>query len=171
MHLKSMLSLVEWDKRWVFKELPFVDRLVEPEPEIEIEPQSNGRAISSGCRQKQPGYDWLSPRPFQFVRLWNIAVFFVYAMRRVDCATCRVPVERVPSDEGKEHLTPSYRWFLARWAKRLSWKETANAFSTTWDNVSCSVNHAVELSPAHRDLSGIEDIGVDAIASVIVDVP
>jgi hypothetical protein len=45
-----------------------------------------------------------------------------------------VAVERVPWGDGKEHLTTSYRWFLARWAKRLSWKETADAFNTTWDN-------------------------------------
>jgi hypothetical protein len=74
-----------------------------------------------------------------------------------------VTVERVPWGEGKEHLTTSYRWFLARWAKRLSWKETADAFSTTWDNVFRSVKHAVEWGLAHRDLSGIEAIGVDEI--------
>ena len=43
-----------------------------------------------------------------------------------------------------EQLTTSYRWFLARWAKRLSWHGTADAFSTTWDNVFRSVKHAAE---------------------------
>ena len=47
-------------------------------------------------------------------------------------------------------------------SKRLSWKETANAFSTTWDNACRSVKHAVEWGLAHRDLSGIEAIGVTA---------
>jgi ribosomal protein S27E len=41
-------------------------------------------------------------------------VFFVYAMRRVKCPNCGVTVERVPWGEGKEQLTTSYRWFLAR---------------------------------------------------------
>gem|GEM_PF-6949224 len=91
---------------------------------------------------------------------WNIAVFFVYAMRRVDCPACGVTVEKVPWGDGKEHLTTSYRWFLARWARRLSWMETANAFNTTWDNVFRSVKHAVLWGIAHRDLSGIEVIGV-----------
>ena len=93
----------------------------------------------------------------------NIAVFFVYALRRVDCPKCGVTVERVPWAEGKEHLTTTYRWFLARWAKRLSWKETAVAFNTTWDNVFRAVKHAVLWGIAHRDLSGIEAIGVDEI--------
>ena len=39
-------------------------------------------------------------------------------MRRVDCPTCGVTVERVPWGDGKGHLTTSYLWFLARWAKR-----------------------------------------------------
>jgi hypothetical protein len=162
-HLKSILNRVEWHKCFVYKQVRFVDGLVDPELEVEIEPRANSRAICSGCGEKRSGYGRLSPRRFQFVPLWNIAVFFVYAIRRVDCTTCGVTVERVPWGEGKEHLTTSYRWFLARWAKRLSWKETADAFSTTWDNVFRSVKHAVEWGLAHRDLSGIEAIGVDEI--------
>ena len=93
----------------------------------------------------------------------NIAVFFVYALRRVDCPKCGVTVESVPWAEGKEHLTTTYRWFLARWAKRLSWKETSVAFNTTWDNVFRAVKHTVLWGLAHRDLSGSEAIGVDEI--------
>ena len=62
-----------------------------------------------------------------------------------------------------EQLTTSYRWFLARWAKRLSWQGTADAFNTTWDNVFRSVKHAVEWGLAHRTLSGIEAIGIDEV--------
>ena len=29
----------------------------------------------------------------------------------------------------------TYAWFLARWAKRLSWRETAATFRTSWDSV------------------------------------
>ena len=57
--------------------------------------------------------------------LWGMAVSFLYAMRRVNCPKCGVKVEQVPWADGKCHLTTSYRWFLARWAKRLSWKEVA----------------------------------------------
>ena len=32
----------------------------------------------------------------EFVPLWQITVFFVYAMRRVDCSQCGVVVEEVP---------------------------------------------------------------------------
>ena len=82
--------------------------------------EGHSRPICSGCGRKGPGYDRLPPRRFEFVPLWQIAVFFVYAMRRVDCPRCGVTVEQVPWAEGKCTLTTTFRWFLARWAKRLS---------------------------------------------------
>jgi len=164
MHLKSILNRLEPLKSFVYKE----QRLVEvpggqPFLEVDIEPRANGRPICSGCGKKRPGYDKLAARRFEFVPLWNMAVYFEYVMRRVDCPTCGVVVERVPWAEGKGHLTTSYRWFLARRAKRLSWTDTAVAFNTTWENVFRSVKHAVLWGVAHRDLSGIEAIGVDEI--------
>jgi transposase len=164
MHLKSILNRVEPLKSFVYKE----QRLVEsaggqPCLEVDIEPRANSRPICSVCGKKRPGYDRLPARQFQFVPFWNIAVVFVYAMRRVNCPTCGVIVEKVPWSDGKEHLTTSYRWFLARWARRLSWSETANAFNTSWENVFRSVKHAVSWGLDHRDLSGIEAIGVDEI--------
>ena len=101
MHLKSILNHVESLKSFVYKR----ERLVitaggSTEIEVDIEPRANGRAICSGCGRKRPGYDRLPTRRFEFVPLWNIAVFFVYAMRRVKCPTCGVTVERVPWGEG-----------------------------------------------------------------------
>ena len=71
-------------------------------------------------------YDRLPIRIFEFVPLWQIAVFFVHAMRRVDCPKCGVIVEEVPWSDGKNQVTSAYRWFLAGWARRLSWLEVAN---------------------------------------------
>jgi transposase len=53
--------------------------------------------------------------------------------------------------------------FLATWAKRLSWKETAGVFSTSWDSVYRAVQWVVHWGIAHRELSGIESIGIDEI--------
>ncbi|WP_090581263.1 hypothetical protein [Nitrosomonas sp. Nm58] len=44
---------------------------------------------------------------------------------------------------GKHRLTEAYSWFLAGWAKRLSRKEVAQAFHTTWDHVFSSVERVV----------------------------
>jgi len=66
--------------------------------------------------------------------------------------------------EGKQTLTTSYRWFLARWAKRLSWLEVASVFQTSWESVFRSVQMAVEWGQAHLSLDGVGSIGIDEIA-------
>ena len=163
MQLKTILHSIERHKSFVYQEARWADPKTKREIEIPIEPRANGRALCSGCGQAAPGYDRLPARRFEYVPLWQIAVFFVYAMRRVHCPTCGVKVERVPWCDGKNQLTTTYRWFLAGWAKRLSWKGVAEAFGTTWQNVFRSVKHAVSWGLAQRDLSGIESIGVDEV--------
>jgi hypothetical protein len=78
------------------------------------------RPRCSQCHRPGPGYDTLAPRRFEFVPLWGLAVFFVYALRRVHCPRCGVRVEAIPWADGKHQLTTTYAWFLARWAQRLS---------------------------------------------------
>jgi transposase len=53
--------------------------------------------------------------------------------------------------------------FLARWARRLAWKETAEAFRTSWDKVFDAVEHIVTWGLEHRTLGQIDAIGVDEI--------
>lgn len=82
-------------------------------------------------------------------------------MRRVDCPLCQIKVERVPWSEGKTGMTKAYQWFLAHWAKRLSWQEVAEAFGSTWYHVYGSVEMAVEWGRKHINMEGITAIGVD----------
>nr|VFK44613.1 MAG: hypothetical protein BECKSD772F_GA0070984_11893 [Candidatus Kentron sp. SD]VFK49596.1 MAG: hypothetical protein BECKSD772E_GA0070983_11973 [Candidatus Kentron sp. SD]VFK81035.1 MAG: hypothetical protein BECKSD772D_GA0070982_12043 [Candidatus Kentron sp. SD] len=89
-------------------------------------------------------------------RCWGIKVFFLYAPRRVNCPKCGIHVENMPWVRGKHRLTKTYAWFLAGWAKRLSWKEVAEVFHTTWDHVFNLVEMAVTWGCEHRELSGIE---------------
>jgi transposase len=162
MQLKTILNRVERYKSFVYGEPRWADharRIIE----VPIEPRANGRPICSGCGKPRPGYDRLKPRSFEFVPLWQMAVVFVYALRRVDCPTCGVVVEKVPWSTGKNRLTTTYQWFLAGWARRLSWKEVATVFHTTWEHVRDSVRHAVQWGLVHRDLSGASAIGVDEI--------
>jgi len=163
MQLKTILNRVEPFKSFVYGKVRWVEGTSRLTLEVEVDARKNGRPVCSGCNRPGPGYDRLPERRFEFVPLWGIAVYFVYAMRRVNCPTCGVTVERVPWAEGKCHLTTSYRWFLARWAKHLSWEEVAGLFRTTWRNVFESVKHAVSWGLEHRNLGGIEAIGVDEI--------
>jgi len=164
MQLQTILNRVQKHSSFVYKTVRFVEQDGLPALEIDIVPRANGRAQCSGCGRRAPGYDHLRPRRFEFVPLWGLLVFFVYEMRRVNCQRCGIIVERVPWADGKETLTKTYAWFLARWAKRLSWKEVADTFHSSWDTVFRAVKMAVAWGRAHQDLGGIRAIGVDEIA-------
>jgi transposase len=45
----------------------------------------------------------------------------------------------------------------------MSWKETATVFSTSWDSVYRAVQWVVHWGIVHRELTGIESIGIDEI--------
>ena len=53
--------------------------------------------------------------------------------------------------------------FLARWGRRLSWRETAEVFQTSWEAVYRSVEWLVQWGLAHRELQGVESLGIDEI--------
>ena len=164
MQLKTLLNRVHPLKSFVYKRARITASDGSLGIAVVIEPRHNSRPVCSGCGRKRPGYDHQpEPRRFQFVPLWGIAVCFLYTMRRVDCPRCGVTVELIPWAEGKHHLTTTYRWFLARWAKRLAWQEVAGVFRTTWENVFRSVEMAVRWGLDHRSLDGIEAIGVDEV--------
>src|SRR5947208_10972576 len=132
--------------------------------EVAVRPRKGSTAVCSRCHQPAPGYDQLAERRFEFIPLWGFFVFLLYTMRRVDCGRCAaVVVEEVPWGDGKRTLTKAYMLFLARWARHLSWKETAEAFHTSWEKVFDAVEHVVTFGLAHRTLGQIDAIGVDEI--------
>src|SRR5580704_7601459 len=132
--------------------------------EIAVSPRMRSKAICSGCHRRAPGYDRLAERRFEFIPFWGFLVFLLYSMRRVACPRCEaVVVEEVPWGDGKRTLTRAYMLFLARWARRLSWKEMAAAFRTSWDKVFDAVEHVVTFGLEHRTLGQIDAIGVDEI--------
>jgi len=132
--------------------------------EVSVRPRKGSTAICSRCHHAAPGYDQLAERRFEFIPLWGFFVFLLYAMRGVNCRRCGVvAVEEVPWGDGKRTLTKAYMLFLARWARRLSWKETAECFRTSWDKVFDAVEHVVTWGLEHRTLGQIDAIGVDEI--------
>jgi transposase len=160
MQLKTILNRVEKQKGFVYSEARMTKT---GQIEFTLQPRRGSKPICGNCGKKGSTYDHSTTRRFEFVPLWAIAVFFVYSMRRVDCRKCGVTTERVPWACGKNQQTYSYRIFLATWAKRLSWKETATIFGTSWDSVYRAIQWVVRWGIIHRDLSGIESIGVDEI--------
>jgi len=131
--------------------------------EIDVRPRLGSKPCCSGCGQPAPCYDHRSCRRFEFIPIWGFAVFLLYCMRRVDCQRCGVKVEEVPWGSGKHTLCKAYMLYLAQWARKLSWKETAQSFHTSWEKVVQSVEYVVQWGLAHRELGTIRAIGVDEI--------
>jgi transposase len=151
---------------FVYHEVRLHCRQQQPESieiEISIEPHRGIRGRCSRCQRPAPGYDRLEERRWLFVPLWGISTYFRYAPRRVACPEHGVVVEHIPWSDGKRPVTCAMMGFLARWARRLSWRETAQAFQTSWEAVYRSVEWFVQWGLAHRELSGIQAIGVDEI--------
>jgi len=131
---------------------------------VTLTPRKNSKAICSKCNRKCACYDHQDIREFEFVPLWGIPVFFSYRMRRVNCKQCGVKIESVPWADGKQTMTKAMMQYLASWAKKLSWQETARTFHVSWQKVHSSIQYVVDWGLKHRDLSGIESIGVDEVA-------
>ncbi len=163
MLIKTLLNCVQKQPGFVYGAISLAEERGRLMLEVVLRPRANGRPRCSGCQRPRPGYDTLAPRHWEFVPLWGIAVFFVYAVRRVECPRCGVRVEAIPWATGKHQLTTTYSWFLARWAQRLSWTAVADVFHTTWEQVFRSVAMAVAWGLAHRDLTGITALGLDEI--------
>jgi transposase len=164
MQVKTILNHCHRFKSFVYDKVRFVVENGERLIAVTVVPRRNSQAICSCCGRPAPLYDRLRERRFEFIPLWGYRVFLVYVMRRVNCAHCGVKVEQVPWASGKRELTDTYQQFLAHWAQKLSWKEVAVSFRTSWEKVFQAVEYIVEWGLEHRNLSGITAIGVDEIA-------
>ena len=164
MRIQTILNRVEKFKSFVYGKVGFEDHDDGLALVVQMKPRKNSRAFCSGCGRPGPVYDRLDERRFEFVPLWGILVFLARRTRRVNCKRRGVTVEMAPWGDGKNQLTSTYRWYLATWAKRLSWSEVGSIFRTSWDSVCRAVEHAVAWGLAHRDLSDVTALGVDEVA-------
>jgi len=165
LQVKTVLNAIQHFPGFVFQDIR-LQRHRDGRPshvEITLTAHEGMRAKCSRCLQPAAGYDQLEQRRWLFPPLWGLKAFFVYAARRVECATHGVVVEHVPWSDGKRPVTIGMMCFLARWARRLSWRETARAFHTSWECVYRSVEWLVQWGLAHRKLEGVLSIGVDEI--------
>lgn len=161
MDLKTILNFVEKHKGFVYGKATWL--IKGEEIGVHIVARKGSLPVCSICGRKASTYDHLPARSFQYIPFWGIAVCFIYAMRRVNCPDCGVKVEAVPWASGKQHSTRSFQLLLAHWAKLLSWSEAAREWKTTWNRVYDAVRSVVEYGLQHRDISGVEAIGVDEI--------
>jgi transposase len=161
--VKTLLNRVQRFVGFVYTSLTLRGSAGSLRIEVRMQPHRGIRGKCATCMKASPGYDVQPERRWLFVPLWGILVHFFYAPRRVQCAEHGVGVEHIPWSVGKRPVTTAMMGFLARWARRLSWRETARAFQTSWEAVYRSVDWFVQWGLAHRRLEGIEAIGLDEI--------
>jgi len=164
MRLQTILNRVHPCKGFVYGKAQLIEGARPWIVQIEMRPRKGSRPICSGCGERGPVHQTEKVSLYEFVPFWAIVVLLAYRKRRVKCPQCGVKVERVPWAVGKCRLTLAFAWFLAGWAKRLSWSAAAEAFFTSYYHVFTSVKMAVAWGREHMDLSGIEAIGIDEMA-------
>jgi transposase len=163
LEVKTILNRIQHFAGFVYQEVRLRTPRGKLRIEVRIEPHRSLRGKCSECRRPAPGYDRLPERWWRFVPLWGIVTWFLYAPRRVHCPEHGVVVEHIPWSEGKRPITKAMMGFLARWARHLSWRQTARSFQTSWEAVYRSVEWFVQWGLARRKLEGVQAIGIDEI--------
>lgn len=163
MLIKTILNKVEKFKSFVYGKIIIGKKAGKEALIVEVKPRKKTKGICVKYGKACLTYDTQPSRLFEYIPLWGIKVYFKYAPRRTDCRKDGVLVEMLPWSDGKEHMTKTYMVFLSGWAKRISWKETAEVFRTSWDSIFRAVKYVVEYGLRHRNLANIEQIGVDEL--------
>ncbi len=160
--LKSILNQVQPIKGFLYESVRFSPAIPDT-IEVLVVPRLGSKAQCRGCGRPGPTYDHLETRTWIMPPLWKFTMALIYTMRRVDCSSCGVVVEKVPWATGKHGLSDGFRLLLARWARKLSWQEVALSFGVSWADVYASVQWVVEYGLKNRVLQNIQAIGIDEI--------
>jgi len=164
LEIKTLFNAVQPLRGFICKDATLVrDEDTPVRIDIHLREDKRSRPCCGCCGKPAPGYDRQPERRWRFIALWGIAADLHYCPRRVNCPQCGVRVEAMPWSEGKHQASKALIIYLAQWARRMSWKETATVFKVSWEMVYRSVQWMVAWGLEHRDLSGIEAIGVDEL--------
>lgn len=161
--IKSIFRRVQELAGFTVDKVAFAGRGGKQVIDIHLEPDPRRKLRCPECRCACAGYDRQEQRSWQYVPLWGIPVRLHYRPRRVRCPEHGVLVEHMPWSVGKSPYARDYMLFLARWGRRLSWKETASIFKCSWEAVRRSVAWVVEWGLENRSLEGVTALGVDEL--------
>ena len=137
--VKTALLYAQPIPGFVYEQIDFSEEGGEARIDVVLRAHQQIHAKCSVCLGPCPGYDRCQARSWRQVSLWNIGCHYHYGPRRVECPKHGVVVEHMPWSQGKRPLTVGMMAFLAMWARRMSWSETARAFKVSWEAVFRSV--------------------------------
>jgi hypothetical protein len=90
MLVKTILNRVQRQPGFVYGGIRLRDEGGQLILEAELRARANRQPRCSQCHRPRPGYDTLAPRRFEFVPVWGIPVFFLYARQWIGAAS-RLP--------------------------------------------------------------------------------
>jgi len=163
LHVKTILNRIQHFTGFIYRQVRLRGRGSSLRIDIHLETHASSWGRCAQCQKPAPGYDRLPERSWSFVPLWGIPTHLRYPPRRVDCPEHGIGVEHLPWSDGKRRTSIPLMICLARWAQRLSWRETAQAFRVSWEAVYRSVDWFVQWGLAHRVLEAVHAIGIDEI--------
>ncbi len=88
MDVIRILNRVHKIKGYVYASSKFGEWNGKTSIEVKVRAHVKSRPICSCCGEKGSGYDRLDARRFEFIPIWGLTVFLIYAMRRVNCHRC-----------------------------------------------------------------------------------
>ena len=159
--LKAILNRAQPIKGFVYESVRFSQVLTDT-IEVAVVPREGSKPRCSGCDRPCSTYDHLTTRTWTMTPLWIFTMALIYTMRRVECESCGVTVEKVPWATGKHGLCDGFRLFLAHWARNFPGKKS-RVFWVLWADVYASIQWVVDYGLKHRTLGNIKSIGVDEI--------
>jgi len=163
LEVKTLLNRIQHFAGFVYQSIRIRGSGGSLRVEVQIAAHRGIRGKCATCLKPSPGYDRLPERRWLFVPVWGVICHLFYPARRVECAEHGLGVEHIPWSQGKSPVSTPMMGFLARWARRLSWRETARTFQTSWEAVYHSVEWFVSWGLAHRQLEGVHSLGIDEI--------
>jgi len=102
---------------------------------IDIKPRINSQSICLECGKRGTSHDRQPQRLFEYLPIWSFKC--TCAMRRAvsNVPTHGIKIEALAWGQSRGQMTFSYQTYLTGLARRLSCKETAKIFGTSWDTV------------------------------------
>lgn len=114
-----------------------------------------------GCGDVAPGYDQLPLRSWQHLPWGKVAVYLVYAPRRVECKSCGVCAEKLPWAEGNTRFTAEFEEMVAYLAQLTDKTRVTKLLGISWRAVGRIIERVVQRRLDPGRLEGVKRIGVD----------
>ena len=121
-------------------------------------------ARCSECGQRCAGYDRDRGRRWRHLDVAGMLLHLRYSIRRVECPTCGVKVERVPWAETSSWFTRPFEDHVGYLAQRSDKTTVSATMRVAWDTVGAIIQRVVARHGDGNLLDGLTQIGVDELS-------